>query len=481
VTPTLPLPLASLLALVLWPTSELRAAPHADPVPTSSQSVAAAAPGRPRVLFFTHSAGFVHPVVARSDAAAPSLAERAFAAAAASEFEVVLSQDVADLSPARLAGLDALVFFTTGELPLPEGGREALLDFVRTGGAFVGIHCATDTFYEYPPYQEMVGGIFDGHPWHQQVAALVLQPGHPACAALPARWELRDEIYQFRGQVLEPLRVVLALDGSSVDLGQARRPEGPHALAWWRDYGEGRVFYTALGHEAALWEDPRYLGHLLGGLRWALAGPDLPAPVPAGALSLLGSGDGLLEGARAAWVKRDGGDCAWTEVDGALQPTPGAGDIISRAVFGDALVHVEFCTPLEADDQVGQARGNSGVYLQGRYEVQVLDSFGLPPSGDGCGAVYGVAPPSQAACRPPGRWQSYDLRFRAARFDASGLRVEPARLSVWHNGLLVHDDLELPGPTRAGMQDELARGPLLLQDHGDAVRYRNVWVLPTDG
>jgi hypothetical protein len=163
-----------------------------------------------------------------------------------------------------------------------------------------------------------------------------------------------------------------------------------------------------------------------------------------------------------------------------LHVVPGTGDHLSKIEFGDQQLHVEFMTP-DMPREVGQGKGNSGVYVQSRYEVQVLDSFGLESGMGDCAAIYGVAVPTRNACRPAERWQSYDIRFRAPRFDEAGVKVEDARMSVWHNGVRVHDDVVVPGPTAASaFGDEQPRGPLMLQDHGNPVRYRNIWVLPLD-
>jgi hypothetical protein len=129
-------------------------------------------------------------------------------------------------------------------------------------------------------------------------------------------------------------------------------------------------------------------------------------------------------------------------------------------------------------EATGQERGNSGVYVQGRYEVQVLDSYGLAPSLGDCGAIYGKHVAAVNACRPPERWQSYDIEFRAPRFDAAGKKTENARLTVWLNGMKIHADVEVDGPTAGGEANEAPLGPLLLQDHGNPVRYRNLWILP---
>ncbi|MBK9385563.1 MAG: DUF1080 domain-containing protein [Planctomycetes bacterium] len=195
--------------------------------------------------------------------------------------------------------------------------------------------------------------------------------------------------------------------------------------------------------------------------------PTLGLPAPKGAIQLFG------KDANDFVEDREPKSAAKIDADGNLEQ--GA---TSKTLHGDALVHVEFRTPFEPGDQ-GQGRGNSGVYLQGRYEVQVLDSFGLEGKHDECGGIYSVRPPDTNACFPPGSWQTYDIEFRAARFDADGQPVAPARLTVFLNGIKIHDDAACPRITTAApVAEKPELGPLYLQDHGDAVRYRNVWVLP---
>ncbi len=179
------------------------------------------------------------------------------------------------------------------------------------------------------------------------------------------------------------------------------------------------------------------------------------------------------------WVQRDGSSSHWVvQADGSVQAGPG--DAITEREFGDFQLHLEFFCPA-TEAKADQAKSNSGVYLHGRYEVQVLDSFGDAPAGNGCGGIYKVAAPLVNACRPAGEWQSYDILFRAPRFDGTGARTSAARVTVLQNGIAIHNNLELPAPTPGGIDDKvLARGPLLLQDHGDPVRYRNIWVRSLD-
>jgi hypothetical protein len=216
----------------------------------------------------------------------------------------------------------------------------------------------------------------------------------------------------------------------------------------------------------------------LGGL--SIARPedlqDVPiVPPPSGALVLFDGGD--LD----RWVKADGRSApAWALVGGsAMEVTPRSGGIITRQKFdGHFKLHVEFRVPYMPRAQ-GQARGNSGVYLQGRYEVQILDSYGLKSRDNDCGGVYQVATPKVNACKAPTVWQSYDIDFRAPRF-VDGKKVEPARISVVHNGVPIHEDVAIPvDNTTAGLGGDPSQpGPILLQDHGNPVQYRNIWLLP---
>ncbi|MBI4880889.1 MAG: ThuA domain-containing protein [Planctomycetes bacterium] len=439
----------------------------------ASAGQAAPAKELPRVLFLTHSAGFVHSVVKRPEAGGLSLAERRLVEAAEGRFKIVPSQDCALLAPQELQGFAAVVFYTSGMLPLSEEERGQFFSWIRKGGALVGVHSATDTWPEVPEYGALIGGRFDGHPWTQEVGVRVEDRAHPATRHLEERFTIADEIYQHRDFFRHPLRVLLSLDPDSVDSARGNRQDRDYALAWCSDHGEGRVFYTALGHREELFSDERFTQHLLGAIEWAINGPDYSPPPPQGAVVLIGNG-GL-----SAWQDEAGGEALWRLEDGELEVVPGAGSILTREAFGDCLLHVEFMTPPSPEGAAGQGRGNSGVYLQGHYEVQVLDSYGLEPGPDDCGAIYGVRAPSLNASRPPLRWQAYDIRFRAPRNASSGEKAANARLSVWHNGICIQEDVDVPGSTRAAQDTpEGARGPLLLQDHGAPVRYRNVWLAP---
>jgi hypothetical protein len=180
-----------------------------------------------------------------------------------------------------------------------------------------------------------------------------------------------------------------------------------------------------------------------------------------------------------AWERRDGkGKASWRLLGDGTMEVHG-GDIITRQKFDGAFkLHVEFRVPYMPKAH-GQGRGNSGVYVQGRYEVQVLDSYGLESKNNDCGAIYEVAAPLVNACKAPTVWQSFDITFHAPRCE-NGKKVEPARMTVYQNGVLIHDDVKIPVDcTRAGLPgDPCTPGPILLQDHGNPVQYRNIWLLP---
>lgn len=170
----------------------------------------------------------------------------------------------------------------------------------------------------------------------------------------------------------------------------------------------------------------------------------------------------------------------WTVRDGYFEVARGTGSIQTKRGFGDAQVHIEWMAP-SPPHGTGQDRGNSGVFLMGMYEVQVLDSYGSQTYPDGqAAAVYGQYPPLVNASRPPGEWQTYDIAFRAPRFDAAGAVTSPAMVTVFHNGVLVQNNVVLTGPTGHHQRPPYAahadRIPLGLQDHGHPVRFRNVWV-----
>ena len=218
-----------------------------------------------RVLYFTYSAGYRHDVIPLSKAILTQLGKNSGA------FEVIATEDLSEFSTGNLEQYAAVMFYTSGEIPMSSVQKMALLNFVRSGRGFLGVHSATDTFYTWPDYLDLIGGYFNGHPWHQNVTIQVADAADPLVAFLGNSLQLNDEIYQISDFDYRGSRVLLRLDQGSVDLSKA----GVHQrfygwpLAWKRFFGEGRVFYSALGHEASVWQDPRCQKILTNAILWS--------------------------------------------------------------------------------------------------------------------------------------------------------------------------------------------------------------------
>ena len=238
------------------------------PLLSDQQTALRAAPHQ--VLYLTQSAGFAHTVLGHSEAVLGRIG------ADSGAFDVTVSHDASTVTADMLDRYDAVVFYTTGELPMRDDQKAALLAYVRGGGGFVGVHSATDTFYDWPGYLALIGGYFDGHPWRQEVTVRVEDQTHPSTRHLGASFRIDDEIYQFRQWSRAAVDVLLSLDVGSVDLAASgiKRSDRDFALAWTRREGDGRVFYTALGHRPGVWDDARFQRHLLEGIRWAMGHDD---------------------------------------------------------------------------------------------------------------------------------------------------------------------------------------------------------------
>jgi hypothetical protein len=202
------------------------------------------------------------------------------------------------------------------------------------------------------------------------------------------------------------------------------------------------------------------------------AGP--PAPAPSDAVILFDGKD------LSQWEVADGGPARWKVKKRHMEVVAKTGSIRTKKGFGDCQLHIEWAAPAVVSGE-GQGRGNSGVFLMDIYEVQVLDCYNNKTYADGmAAAIYGQYPPLVNACRKPGEWQTYDIIFHRPRFDGEGKVTNPARMTVFHNGLLVQDNVELSGPTahkaRPPYKVHPDKLPLSLQDHGNPVRYRNIWI-----
>jgi hypothetical protein len=242
-------------------------------------------------------------------------------------------------------------------------------------------------------------------------------------------------------------------------------------------FAAGFVLVTALAAKP----DPKWLGHDRERPLPAVVTPgtpssqETPGAAPSDATVLFDGKD------TSAWAAMDGSATKWIVHDGALECVPGSGYVRTQQAFGDCQLHIEWAAPIPAQGQ-SQGRGNSGLFFgMGRYEVQVLDSYENKTYADGsAGSIYGQYPPLVNASLPPGRWQTYDVIWTAPRFSDDGQLKEKARLTVFHNGVLVQNNVELTGPTgwigRVPYTAHPERLPIAFQDHGNPVRYRNIWV-----
>ncbi len=371
------------------------------------------------------------------------------------------------MTAAGLKRYDAVVFNnTSGDLPLPD--KQAFLDFVRNGKAYIGIHAATDSFRDtadkpgWKEYIRMTGAQFTHHGPQSEVMCIVEDRNHPATRDLPAQWKVFEEVYQFKDFSRDRMHGLLTLD---------KHPNtgvpGDYPIAWCRNEGKGRVFYTALGHREDLMQGDLYYKHLAGGIQWALgladgnADPIKPQPVTAAEKK---------EGFRAifdgvslkGWHPRHEGRTPWTVQNGMLVVGEGGADLITDAQFRNFVIRYEYQVP---------KGGNSGVYLRGRYEIQVLDDFEKKAVDiHGNGSVYGLFAPSSFASKPAGEWQAVEAT------------IIGNRITVILNGVRIVDNQTLPSVTGGALDGNMdVPGPIMLQgDHGP-VAYRNIRIKPLPG
>ena len=219
-----------------------------------------------RLLYMTLTKGYHHQSVELSKQIVKQLGDKSGA------FDTTVTEDVGAFTQENLKNFDAVMFNTTGELPMTDEEKSALADFIRSGHGFVGVHSATDTFYTWGTYGDLIGGWFNNHPWHEMVTIDVVDPNSKLVSFLASSFQINDEIYQISDFKAETSHVLLQLDPKSVNT----QKEGVHIryygwpVAWTRMFGKGRVYYNSLGHEEAVWNDQRYQEMLLNGIRWVM-------------------------------------------------------------------------------------------------------------------------------------------------------------------------------------------------------------------
>jgi type 1 glutamine amidotransferase len=289
----MPLPRRALLALPLCLIA----------LPAVAADPAAPAPGaEKRVLLVTHSGGFIHDSVGFAEETLKAIGPKhgltvtcwrltntedpsgmvsnggkRNAEQARENYSVefrkrtgvsVEAANCGRINKDTLKNFDCVLFFTTGN-PCNKDELVDLMDWVKAGGAFAGTHCATDTLYN-TPYGDLIGGYFDGHPWHQKIKLKLDDAKHPAAKGFDAGAEIADEIYQFRNWSRDNLHVLMSVDNASIDTKKGKRADSDYAVSWVKDYGKGKVFYTSLGHRKEVWKDERFQTHLVAGLKWAM-------------------------------------------------------------------------------------------------------------------------------------------------------------------------------------------------------------------
>jgi type 1 glutamine amidotransferase len=223
-----------------------------------------------RLLYMTLCTGYHHESIPLSERVLKEMGQKSGA------FQITVTQDVGEFTTENLKNYAAVMFYTTGELPFTDEEKSALVEFLKSGHGFVGVHSATDTFYMWSAYNQIIGGYFNGHPWHQLVTVNVVDPNSKLVNSLGKSFQITDEIYQISDFQAATSNILLTLDPSSVDQNArgAQRRYYRWPIAWTRMFGKGRVYYNSLGHEEAVWNDSRYQDMLLKALKWVMREED---------------------------------------------------------------------------------------------------------------------------------------------------------------------------------------------------------------
>ena len=418
-----------------------------------------------RVLVVTVTKGFHHSSIGTGEKILEELAAKSGLFAV--DFARTDEEMAQKMTVAALQNYGAVIFAnTSGDLPLPD--KDAFLKWIASGKGFVGIHAANDTFRGRKPpdpFVLMLGAEFKNHGPEAEVEVLNQDRRHPACKNYPPTFRIFDEIYLMNAFQRSRVHGLLTLD-KHPNTGAP----GDHPIAWCRMHGNGRVFYTSLGHREDVWASPDYQQHLLGGIKWALRlerGSALPQDT-AYRVGLAEAGRGfkaLFNGVNlAGWKLRDpAGRQSWSAQNGMLvnemsDKEPG-NDLITLDSFRDFIIRYEYMIP---------KAGNSGVYLRGRHEIQILDDFekGKPEIGSN-GALYSIAAPAKFASRKPGQWQQAEAT------------IKDNRVTVILNGVKVLDNVVADRPTGGELDANLdASGPIMLQGNHGPVAFRNLRIKP---
>ena len=303
-----------------------------------------------KILFVTHSAGFRHGSIPTAHKVLTKVGLDS------GYFEVTATNDTDQINPEGLKKYDGVAFYTTGDkkqFRLSEANRDYFINWVKEGHAFAGFHSATDTYKDWEPYWDMIGGSFDGHPWHEDVTIDVEDPSHPSALHLDTQWTIKDEIYQFRNYNRDRIHVILSMNPKSVK-GKGKRKDGDYAVAWCRAFGKGKVFYTSLGHRDDVWNNPVYQKHIEGGVLYALGIPGYEADERPGLKKGSVEFTSLLDGKTLSGWKAIH-DAEWAVKDGVLTGRGKQGHLFSPKRYKNFHYKAEI--------KVGN-NSNSGMYFR---------------------------------------------------------------------------------------------------------------------
>ncbi len=418
-----------------------------------------------KILVVSVTKGFVHDVIPDVNDMVAKLAKDS------GQFDVTFVKTDEDM--AKYMTMESLqkydgVFFnnTTGDLPLPD--RQGFINWIASGKGYVGVHSATDTFGGFPPYTEMVGGLFLTHRNQATVSPIIEDPNHPILEGFPKDLKVHDEIYLLQKFHRETIHGLLTLDKRPNDGSEDANQPGDYTIAYCKNWGQGRVFYTSLGHRKDVVATDWYQRHVLQGIQWSLGLID-GDPSPTSKWLKL-SDEEVAEGFvplfngcdLTGWhYRRADGYKSWSAQNGMLVnriPKNGHGtDLVTNKKYRDFIVRYEYMVP---------EGSNSGFYLRGRHEIQVLgEAADAKPEKTGDNAIYNHTAASVKASKKPGEWNTVEAI------------VKGNKVTVTVNGKKVHDNLTVDRATGSELDGNVNDpGSFFVQgDHGN-VAFRNMRV-----
>ncbi len=441
-----------------------------EQIRAAAPSTVPATPSKARkLLVYCDCKGFRHSSIPYGAAALRIMGEKTGA------YEVLISTDPSVFTAKSLARFDAICFNnTTGELFADPKMKQGLLDFVSGGKGIVGIHAATDCFYEWPEFGALMGGYFAGHPWNEEVGLRIEDETSPLTAMFDgAVFRVADEIYQFKPPFSrDRLRILLSLDPVHSDMNKKRilKTDGEIGVSWIRPYGRGRVFYCSLGHRHEIFWNPQVLKHYLAGIQYALG--DLHADAtPSSQLKPDGWAEIFNGHDLTGWLAKDG---AWAVEDSTLARRGGS-YVWTEQEYEDFVLELEFKLVPKANSGIFFRTANIDDPVQTGIELQVLDTYGREDLDKHvCGAVYDCLEPRTNAVKPPGEWNQVRLTCQGPRITAV-LNDEPIidmNLDEWTEPRMNPDGTK--NKFKTAYKDMARRGRIGFQDHGKPVWYRNI-------